>query len=240
MISKTILDRINKTIKVKTKSNHWQNTHEVLDWFKKMKIEKNSTFFQFDIESFYPSITEELLGKSLDFAAEMVKITSEEKSIILHSRKNFLFWQNKPWVKKNNENFDVPMGGYDSAEVSDLVGQYLLNQIENIIPQSQIGLYRDDALGVLNLPGPQVDRTRKQIIKMLKDNGLKITVQCNVKHVNFLDVTLNLEDHTYKPYKKDIQKTMYINIGSNHPPNIKRDLPQMVERSVHLQIEKNC
>ena len=38
------------------------------------------------------------------------------------------------------------MGSLDSAEVSELVGLYLLSDMEKIIPQEYLGLYRDDGL----------------------------------------------------------------------------------------------
>ena len=29
------------------------------------------------------------------------------------------------WIKTGLDNFDIPMGGYDSAQISDLVGLYI-------------------------------------------------------------------------------------------------------------------
>ena len=43
---------------------------------------------------------------------------------------------------------------------------------------------------------------------------------CNLSVVDDLDVTLNLKDGTYKPYRKPNEETMYIHKKSNHPPNI--------------------
>ena len=36
--------------------------------------------------------------------------------------KTLLFHDDTPWVKSGNEEFDVPMGSYDGAEVCELVG----------------------------------------------------------------------------------------------------------------------
>ena len=85
--------------------------------------------------------------------------------------------------------FDVPMGGYDSAEISELVGLYILNGLEQIMPQQYTGLYRDDGLHATTLPGPQIERLRKKIIQHFKSLGLKISIDANIKTVNFLDVT---------------------------------------------------
>ena len=51
------------------------------------------------------------------------------------------------WTKKNSAtSFDVSMGASDSAEVSDLVGLYILNLFQQKFPKLAGGLYRDDAL----------------------------------------------------------------------------------------------
>ena len=68
----------------------------------------------------------------------------------MQSRKTLLFNEKNPWVKRCvDEDFDVPMGCYDGAEVCELVGSYLLKKVSNIVDKKSIGLYRDDGLAVL-------------------------------------------------------------------------------------------
>ena len=43
------------------------------------------------------------------------------------------------------------MGSYDGAEVCQLVGAYLLNNLSHIIDKTAVGLYRDNELGVLKV-----------------------------------------------------------------------------------------
>ena len=50
------------------------NTKEVLNWFKSIKNKKNYKFILFDIESFYPSITKELLEKALEWASRYIGV----------------------------------------------------------------------------------------------------------------------------------------------------------------------
>ena len=45
----------------------------------------------------------------------------------------------------------------------------------------------------------------------------------------FLDVTLNLETFQYRPYRKPGDTPIYINVLSNHPPAIKKQIPKMIE-----------
>ena len=54
-------------------------------------------------------------------------------------------------------------------------------------------------------------------------------IKCNLKIVDFLDVTLNLTDSTYKPYHKANDEICYIHKESNHPPSITKQLPISIE-----------
>ena len=38
---------------------------------------------------------------------------------------------------------------------------------------------------------------------MFQENELDIFTQCNMKTVNYLDVTVNLENSTYRPYQTE-------------------------------------
>jgi len=163
-------------------------------------------------------------------------ISDDKKEIIFHVRQNFLYNNNEPWVKRDLENFDVPMGSFDSAEVCDIVGLYMLNLLKPI--GIEIGLYRDDGLALSNMNGPGTERAKKKIIKIFSDNGLKITVNTNVKIVNFLDVTLDLNDGSYKPFSKPDNKPVYVHAESNHPPAIKKNIPKMInDRLSHGHLE---
>ena len=50
----------------------------------------------------------------------------------------------------------------------------------------------------------------------------------NLHIVYFLDVTFNLLDGTYKPYKKLNNQLLYVNTSSNHPPQIIKQLPTSI------------
>ena len=62
--------------------------------------------------------------------------------------------------------------------------------------------------------------------------GLKITVQTNLKCVDYLDVTLNLNTGSYQPYRKRNDNPLYVNRLSNHPPTIIRQIPTAVETRI--------
>ena len=68
-ISKKILKEINRKLVTTTKVNQWKNTSSVLQWFKQLTKKRDSAFICFDVVEFYPSITEKLLIRALDFAS---------------------------------------------------------------------------------------------------------------------------------------------------------------------------
>ena len=233
-VSKQILDKINSNIRASTEINQWQNSKSVIDWFVNIRNKNKTTFFQFDIESFYPSISPQLFNKALNFARIIVDISDSDYKIIMQSRKTLLFNNEEPWVKKHgDEEFDVPVGCFDGAEVCDLVGIYSLNLLKTIIRKENVGLYRDDGLGIIrNSSGPEIDRMRKQIIKVFKECGLNIVIKMNLKTVDFLDVRFNLTNNTYEPYRKPNNEPVYININSNHPLNILKELPKSINKRI--------
>ena len=73
----------------------------------------------------------------------------------MHSRKNLLFHDSEPFIKReDNENFNVPMGYFDGVEVCGLVGTYILSHLNTVFENENVGLYRDDGLGIFrNLSG---------------------------------------------------------------------------------------
>ena len=188
--------------------NQWRDTNKVVDWFVSLQDKQNSRFIQLDIKEFYPSITEKALNKAISFASEHTTITVETIRIIKHSRKSLLDHLDQSWKKKeSNSCFDVTMGCFDGAEICELVGIYIQSILAKIISKNDMGLYRDNGLIVLkNKNGQQTDRTRKKIVKIFKDTDFSIDITTNLVEVHFLDVTFNLLNETYRPYRKPNDK----------------------------------
>ena len=230
-ISKQILEKIVSTVREKTKFNQWKNTQSVINWFKNIVNKKRFSFIQFDICSFYPSITEELLEKALEYAANYVEISNEERDIINQARKSYLFSQQTPWIKKGNTIFDVGMGSNDGAEVCELVGLFLLSKLQHL--NLDLGLYRDDGLGVCCLRARQVEKIKQQMCEIFQKHDLKITIDVNHKIVNFLDVTLDLDTGIFKPFQKPNDTPLYVNRLSNHPPSIIQNIPAAVNKRLN-------
>ena len=116
-----------------------------------------------DIKDFYSSISEKLLDDSITFARQHVQIKKEDFSIIQHARKPLLHNKEIQWQKKNTSLFDVAMGGYDGAEVCEIVALFLLNNLANKFEKNSVGLYRDDGLALFkNINGHRADKIRKE------------------------------------------------------------------------------
>ena len=96
------------------------------------------------------------------------------------------------------------------------------------------GLYRDDGLAChRRIPGPTLEKYKKGIIKRFQENDLKITIETGLKTVDFLDVTFNLTEGTFSPYKKPNNKLLYVNKQSNHPPSVLNQIPNSVNKRLN-------
>ena len=105
--------------------------------------------------------------------------------------------------------------------------------LAKLINKKDCGLYRDDGIPILRaVKCQQIDRMRKNIIKIFKDIGFAIDVETNLKIVDLLDITFNLNNGTYKPYKKPNNLLSYINKSSKHPPQIANQLPNISNESL--------
>ena len=98
--------------------------------------------------------------------------------------------------------------------------------------KDKIGLYRDDGLACFgNISGSQAERIRKEFISIFKtESKLSIANKTNLKIMNFLDVTLNLNIGTHETYNKPSNNPVYININSNHQPKIIKNLLENIQK----------
>ena len=84
-----------------------------------------------------------------------------------------------------------------------------------------------------------MEKIKKRLQKVFKNNGLNVIIECNMKIVNYLDVTFNLNDGTYRPYQKPDNIIQYIHVASNHPPNIIKQIPKTAPLNQHLSTKTN-
>ena len=82
------------------------------------------------------------------------------------------------------------------------------------------------------MSGPEVDKKKKDLIRIFKSNGLSITVKMNLKVADFLDIHFEIVQGIYKPYKKLKDKPLYINKNSNHPPTVIKQIPKSIPKLI--------
>ena len=105
-----------------------------LEWFNALENKPRLKFIKADMDSFYPSISEELLNKALTWASTLVDVSEEEKNLFVYTKQSLLWDGKEVWVKKGNSLFDVTLGSFDGAEICDIVGLFLLSESESNHP----------------------------------------------------------------------------------------------------------
>ena len=108
---KNIIQNIIINVQKTSHSNLRKNYDDTIEWFRNIKNKSKTTFTQFDIIDFYPSITKKVLIDSINYARKYAEITEEQYQIILVRRKTALKNNRSTWVKTGSDNFDVPMVG---------------------------------------------------------------------------------------------------------------------------------
>ena len=85
-----------------------------------------------------------------------------------------------------------------------------------IYNKNDISLYRDDGLAVFrNTSGSQAEKIKKHFQSIFRRNNLSIIKKCNLKIVDYLEVTSNLSDGLYKPFHHTNSEINYIHRESN-------------------------
>ena len=145
-----------------------------------------------------------------------------------------MYHNNDPWVKKDTSvEFDVTMGSYDSAEVYEIVGVFMLDMLSKLFEKNCIGLHRDDGLSIFrNYNGHQSNKVRKDLTKLSKKYQLNLDIKCNLKTVDYLDISFDLNTGIYKPFNKPNNKPLYINASSNHPLSLLKRIPKSVSKRI--------
>ena len=163
-MSKHILENIvTQALEKAPHLNLWQSTQQAINWFKELPKDKKLSYIRYDIEGYYPSVTEETLDKALDLAKTFVHISDNDIHIIKTARENFVIHNGQPWKRKKTNGFDVTMGSWDSCQVTDLIVLYLLWGISKIVPLHLNGVYRDDGMIAVPGRGQKLNQIRKKL-----------------------------------------------------------------------------
>ena len=107
----------------------------------------------FDIKNFYPSISLKLINEASNFEKRLTNISKTDVFIM-------------PCLKKfGNEDFDVPMGCFDGAEVWELLGSFILTMLCSVLQKGNVRLYFDYELAIVK----QMQKEKeKRLLKYLQ------------------------------------------------------------------------
>ena len=122
-------------------------------------------FIQFDIDNFYSSVSEKLLKDTVNWASTLTEIPEKTREIIFQVRNTFLFHRGQTYNKKINPNCNVAMGSFDSAEITNLVGLYILSLLSHL--PVVVGLYRDDGAVLSRLNPHETENVKKEICRII-------------------------------------------------------------------------
>ena len=61
---------------------------------------------------------------------------------------------------------------------------------------------------------------------------LNLHVKCNLRILDYLDISFDLNTGIYKPFNKPNDKILYINASSNHPPSVLKQIPKSVSTRI--------
>ena len=70
-VSKLFIENINTKVWEISSVNQGRDTDSLVTWFENRKNKKKCIFMQYDIEEFYPSISEDLLKKAINYARSL-------------------------------------------------------------------------------------------------------------------------------------------------------------------------
>ena len=80
----------------------------------------------------YSAQLESLLSKAISFVKNYITISDKDIDIIMHCRKSLLSDNETAWTKKNHSiMFEVTMGSFAGAEVCELIGLFLPNNLSD-------------------------------------------------------------------------------------------------------------
>ena len=137
-----------KTLKIEDRMECYSNQHAYITLKDHKENFRNNTKCRLinpfkigvGVAEFYLSISENLLNKSIAYANSFTKTEDNAINAIKLARKSLLFNKDGTWVKKGDDTlFDVIMGSFDGAEISELIGLYLLDKLSSSIGRKNEG-----------------------------------------------------------------------------------------------------
>ena len=182
-ISENINQYLVKLLHVK----QWKTSTSVIEWFRKIEDKKSCTFVKFDIREFYPSFIETIFNKAFLFAKQHHDISNDNTRLVRHCCKSLLFSDNEAGKKKKQKPASMWQRKVHTVQrYAHLLVLISCVFLAKLISKKDCGLYRYGGLLILRNVNAQKHWLRHR---------------CRI-FVDFLDITFNLNNGTYRPHKK--------------------------------------
>ena len=125
--------------------------------------------------------------------------------------------------------FDVTMRSFDGAEMCEIVGLYILDELSLLFGKDYVGLYRDDGLLLLKSNSGRIaDLTRKKLHQTFDKFGLKITVEVSHQSVNFLENRIIIHSISVAA------QTIHPQSSSTYPNQLTKESSNFLPTKTHL------
>lgn len=195
----------------------------------KLSVDKKYTLVTVDVEALYPSLSisdckrhciESYLkqeNKALSLTKNQFKdIMSLSLDYNYVTYKNELFYQHR----------GIEMGNAASVSVANIT---VFNEINNIFQGVNeiifMKRFLDDILMIVE--NEKITDMDDWLKNLLKHRYLKFTYEHDCHSINFLDVTISLDDHNNlctTVFSKPMSRHLYLHANSNHPIHLKNSL----------------
>ena len=130
-----------------------------------------------------------LLDNALMFAKQFVTINKDSTNTVSSSiiAENLSFLTGTVPGLRTIAHFSMSPWACRTQPRYELVGLFMLNLIAPLVGKSNVGLYRDNGLAILeNVSDPDSKRFTKKIIKLFQQVRLNISAETNLVQTDFL------------------------------------------------------
>ena len=196
---------------------------------------QNINLFTLDVEKLYPSIQPRYAEEAL---LDLLENIAEEDSKVGEAIKQFVELSFKEsYITYKEEVFKssigIPTGGSLSRQLADVFLHWLLFKKLKIMTRPELQFWRrfiDDGFGIWRGSRRSFDAFVNKLNKETNKYGINFPVG-EVQFgsaVNFLDVSLYIDEHNtvqYKSYTKPTDAKRYLRPQSFHPKNVFQSVP---------------
>lgn len=225
-----------------------KNSSHLIDKLKVLEIPTGSKLISFDVKSLFPSIpTNKLLSLLCDRVREVM--LDPVKALEIIDLIKICFDQN--YFMFNNKFYKQIEGLAMGSSFSPFCAEFFMNYFENELFKSNHYLiknifrwyrYVDDVFCIWTGSTRQLNCFLNKVLNKI-DKNIQFTLEIGDRHINFLDLSLSINDDTnmfdFNIFRKDTFTDIVIPNSSAHPLNTKKAaFWSMLNRLVNVPLSR--